>query len=324
MSGPNAGNCSVWSTTGMLSKAIRILDLDGSVTTQKSLTDNCQNQIVGLRDIGPYLRFWTGRRWKNELERRIAGSDRNALTFIGSGDFHHLSDILINRFDEEICVIDFDFHPDWTILVPWLSCGSWVTNALRRKNIVKVIMAGVSSSEASGFSIYSGNFASLKDDRVELYPYSHRPSRVYFRKIPDNVSIEVTRGVFSSLVNWNELKSKNLVEFFLHIIRRLPVKKVYISIDKDCLKKKYALTNWQEGRLGLEELLVMIKIIRENCDIAGADICGDYSPPAVKGFAKRIVSYLDHPKDYTAKGADAEHVSEINLKTNLKLAEALL
>jgi len=307
----------------MISKKIRLLDFDGSVAVQKNIAGIPGSEIVDLKDLGPAARLWVSKANKKKIEDRISGSDKNAVTFLGSGDYHHISNILINQFDEDISVIDFDFHPDWTMFVPWLSCGSWVKDTLKRKNILKFIMMGVSSGDISGFSLYSGNFKALKNDRVEIYPYSHRPSRLYFRNVPDNISIEVSRSLLSSRINWNELKGKDLVEFFLHVIRRLPTKKVYISIDKDCLKKEYALTNWEEGRLDLADLLEMIRIIKDNCDIVGADICGDYSSVSVKGLFKKIVSDLDHPKDYSAKAIDENLISEINSETSLKILSVL-
>jgi len=42
------------------------------------------------------------------------------------------------------------------------------------------------------------------------------------------------------------LENKDVSELTLGLIKRLPVRKVYISIDKDCLKSDFALTNWEE------------------------------------------------------------------------------
>ena len=41
-----------------------------------------------------------------------------------------------------------------------------------------------------------GNYDSLKDDRLEIYPYQHKPTKVFFKKIPENISVGVKRGLF--------------------------------------------------------------------------------------------------------------------------------
>ena len=220
-------------------------------------------------------------------------------------------------------VIDFDFHPDWFMASPRPNCGSWINDVLKKKNILKCILIGVSSSDISNFPLYTANFKALENDRVEIYPYSHKPSVVYFRKVPDNISVEVERSPFRSRIFWSELKGKNLAEFFLHVLKRLPTKNVYLTIDKDCMNKDAALTNWEEGRLSLDDLLLMLKLIKDNTDIVGADITGDWSDIVIKGMAKSIVSKLDHPKNFSAKAMPKAEITRLNEETNLRILETL-
>ena len=120
------------------------------------------------------------------------------------------------------------------------------------------------------------------------------------------------------------MKNKNLEEFFRALIKRLPTKKVYLSIDKDCLKHEFALTNWEEGKLSLDELLLMLRLIKENLEIVGLDITGDYSKISLSGRLKRIFSRLDHPKAVKADRLSGEEVTRINELTNLRLLETVL
>ena len=307
----------------MLNNSIRILNFDDSVTRQKGLASSYGTKIIDLRDIGPRVRFWMNSKEREEIARRTLSSDKSAITFLGSGDFHQMSNILISAFTEPISVIDFDFHPDWHILPPRLSCGSWVVETLKNDNILKYIMVGISSDDLSALSMQGGDFNALKDDRLEIYPCARKPSIVFFRKIPQNISMEIRRGIFTSTIYWNELNSKNLMEFFLHILKRLPAKKVYLTIDKDCLKSEHALTNWEGGRLPLEDLLLMLRLIKENLEIVGADIVGDYSDIRIKGVMKNIVSHFDHPKRFSAKNILGSYITKINEDTNLKLMHVL-
>jgi hypothetical protein len=303
----------------MLSKSIRILNFDDSVIKQQNLISRYKTEIIDLKDLGPRARIWLDKKTKEEIEKRIQGSTKNSITFLGSGDFHQVSHILINQFHEPICMILFDFHPDWDILPPRLGCGSWVTESLRNKNILKLILIGVSSKDLSIPWIQTGNLNSLKGNRVEIYPYSHPPSFAFFKRIPDNFSTQIEKVLFLNKIYWNELKGKDLINLFLSILKRLPTPRVYLSIDKDCLRNEYALTNWEEGMLSLEALLWMLKLVMDHAEIIGMDIVGDYSEISVKGKLKKLISYLDHPEDLKTKYLSDAFVNEINERTNLSL-----
>ena len=307
----------------MLNNTIRILNFDDSIVSQLRLISRYKTEIVDLKDLGPGARYWLDKKAGAEVEKRIRSSAKDSITFLGSGDFHHITSLLVDQFDEELCVIVFDFHPDWDIRPPRLGCGSWVNKVLENKNILKFILIGVSSGDISSFRIQTANLGSLKDDRVEIYPYSHAPTLAFFKKIPENLSVRTKNFILFSRIYWNELKNVNLVEFFLHILRRLPAKRVYVSIDKDCLRNEYALTNWEEGRMSLEELLLVLKMIKDNLDIAGVDITGDYSREDIKGRFKRIAVYLDRPKNIRVKNTSESNIAAVNEATNLKILSLL-
>ena len=307
----------------MLDKKIRILNLDNSIIAQKALLSHYETEIVDLLDLGRLARNWANTSTRNRIEERISNSTKNSITLMGSGDFHHISEVLISQFNKPICVIVFDFHPDWSILPPRFGCGSWVTEVLKKDNIAKLILIGPSSSDLSTLNIQSANLHSLENDRIEIYPYEHAPSLALLKKIPKNISLKIqNRGVFSKIC-WEELKNKDLPNFFKDLLGRLPEKRVYVSIDKDCLKGDYALTNWEEGPFSLDELILMLKLIKENTDVIGADIVGDYSNISVKGIFKRMASYLDHPRDVKAMYLDEVLVTKVNGLTNLEILRCL-
>ena len=67
----------------------------------------------------------------------------------------------------------------------------------------------------------------------------------------------------------------------------------------------------------------MIRLIKENLDIAGADVTGDYSRIFVEGVVKKTISRMNHPKNFSAKDLPGTHITAVNEKTNLKIAEIL-
>lgn len=302
---------------------IRILNFDNSITKQTNLLSRYAHEIVDLTPLGPSARFWMDPTVIAQVGDQISGSKKNVVTFLGSGDFHHVSKLLIDRFEEPLCVIVFDHHPDWCILPARLNCGAWVTHMLKQKDVLKAVLVGNASDDLSDFEIQTGNLDSLKDDRVEIYPYEQAPTNIFFKKIPPNRSVRVEKGILASRLFWTELKGNDLAGFFRALIARLPTRKVYVSIDKDCLKNDFAVTNWEEGKLSLDELLSMLSLIKQNAEIVGADITGDYSAVRLNGVVKKCVSYIDHPKKLKAHTLQESAVTSINEKTNLKILQVL-
>ena len=308
----------------MLSQNIRILDFDGSVVKQENLLLKYPHQIIDLNDLASGVRLWMNKRTRRAVGERIGKGARNCVTFLGSGDFHNISPLLLDQFREPLSLIVFDFHPDWDILPPRFGCGSWVTQALKKKNILKCLLIGVSSEDISSPGIQSANLRSLSNGRLEIYPYAHGPTTVFARGVPKNISLRSKQGFLRARIYWEELQHKNLKDFFSSLIARLPAKDVYLSIDKDCLNKISALTNWEEGRLSLDELILMLKLIKDNLNIVGLDITGDYSKVSVSGSLKSFFSRLDHPQEVSADKIPPEKITVVNERTNLRILETLI
>jgi len=179
------------------------------------------------------------------------------------------------------------------------------------------------SDDLSWPALQTANLSFLADSRLEIYPYRHKPSRIYFRRLPINCSITARRGFFSNEITWRQLEKEDLVDFTLKLIKRLPARKVYISIDKDCLKKDYALTNWEEGFLHLDQLLTMLRLMRQNLDIIGLDVAGDYSAFEISNKIKAFISKVDHPKEFTAHNCPADLIRSVNEQTNLEILQEI-
>ena len=50
----------------------------------------------------------------------------------------------------------------------------------------------------------------------------------------------------------------------------------YICIDKDVLDEKYAVTNWDQGKMSMRMLEQILKTLVTEYDVIGVDICGMY------------------------------------------------
>lgn len=50
---------------------------------------------------------------------------------------------------------------------------------------------------------------------------------------------------------------------------------IYISIDKDILDPTYAITDWDQGSMTLDEMKTLIAELTSHHNVLGVDICGD-------------------------------------------------
>ncbi|MDO9572681.1 MAG: hypothetical protein Q7J37_02210 [Candidatus Omnitrophota bacterium] len=307
----------------MLDRSIRVLNFDNSVVRQLTLVNRYQTEVIDFTGLAPSARFFMSGGLRGKIADSLNLQEKNYPTFLGSGDFHHISEILTAQIQEPACLVVFDFHPDWDILPPRFGCGSWVSQALKNRNISKCLLIGMGSDDLSGFALLTGDLAALAANRLEIYPFRHKPSRVYFRAIAKNNSIVAKKCFFSNRIIWHELEKEDLAEFTLKLIKQLPTQRVYISIDKDCLKSDFALTNWEEGALRLDQLLVMLRLMRENLDIIGLDVVGDYSVPVISGRFKVMLSRLDHPKKLAVDNCSEDLIQKVNEQANLQILQEL-
>ena len=61
---------------------------------------------------------------------------------------------------------------------------------------------------------------------------------------------------------------------------------LFISIDKDALSTDFALTDWDQGAMTLDQLLGYLSTLFKGHKIIGADICGDASENSENAAAK--------------------------------------
>lgn len=318
--------CSV-PETGLCANSIRILDFDGSILAQTNLLNKYTKppysaQIIDLKDISSSCRYLATKKTFTKIRERLENSSHNAITLYGSGDFHHISSVLLSFFNKPLGVIVFDHHPDWDGLSPCVSCGSWIVEVSKMENVEKIILLGPSSDDLSTRGLVTAYLKSVKNGKLEIFPYERDPSQTYFRYFKNTNCFTVKRGIFGSTLCWASLKEKS-VNFIKELLKNMPVDNVYVSIDKDCLSSAYALTNWEQGSVSIDWLSSALSIIKEEKKIVGMDITGEYSPIVIKNPIKRFLSSLDHPKQ-TAEEVNPSEIVSVNETTNLKILQLLL
>ena len=275
---------------------LQILDLDGSLDAQTSLRTLApwdSVTTVPLRDLAPRLRLWSRNATMAQARARIAALPYAVPTLhlLGSGDFHHLAVLLMERAPEPITLIHIDNHPDWVRLAPRWHCGSWVNQALRLPQVDKVITLGPCSDDLVRPDRKGGNLPALAAGKIVLWPWQHAPSRVWLR-IADGAGHRYENG---HLI-WNNLAQTGVEAALNAIIPLIATSAVWLSIDKDVLAETDALTNWDQGHMPLPALIRIIHAIGARKRIVGADICGEFSTAAHRNWFKRWEARMDQPQ----------------------------
>src|SRR5699024_5259688 len=79
---------------------------------------------------------------------------------------------------------------------------------------------------------------------------------------------------------------QNLATITKSIIEQIPTDSVYISIDKDIMDPKDAVTAWDHGTLRLKQMMHMIKAFCQHEDVYGVDVCGEYPVRPTNDYRK--------------------------------------
>jgi arginase family enzyme len=273
-----------------------VLQLDDALGAQTDLRARIAaagGPTLGARDLGPALRLWSRPRAIDALTARVReqlpAAAGPALVFAGSGDFHHVSPLLIARAveacGEPVTVLHFDNHPDWVKFDNGLHCGSWVGRAARLPGVERLITVGVCSGDIDRPDAKGADLSLAADGRVELYAYREPRGR-------DAVNVGDR--------TWPTIEAMGEGPFVDYLLSRITTAAVYVTIDKDVLRADDAVTNWDQGRTSLAFLETMIRRIAEHHRLVGADVVGDWSHAVYGGgplgwALKQGEALLDQP-----------------------------
>ena len=307
-----------------------LLHLDDALQSQPDFIDHCERNGVRhleATQLGRAVRLWGKEAAIKPLAALIFAQSNYwgkepILCFMGSGDFHHVSALLIERSlakqKEPVTIIHFDNHPDWVHFSGGMHCGSWVNRAAANPNVAKIITIGVSSKDLTRPEWKGANLELMREGKLELFPFHHAPSRV-------KKSYGSGPGFkqFGNHIHWNSIAELGNGKFLDMLLSRITTRQVYLTIDKDVLRSEDALTNWDQGAMKLPYLLELITAIGKNHGIVGADVTGDYSAPRYGGNLvtrgkKHAEIWLDQPRR-----PDLARAARVNSASNHALLAVL-
>jgi hypothetical protein len=290
---------------------IRIIDLDGGVADQPELAA-VAGAVVGLRSWGPRIRmacsFGRFRDFERALAGRLGGTTDVAptLSFVGSGDFHHVSLALLRRLTQPVNLLVLDNHPDWMVGLPFLHCGTWVHHASRLPQVARVFHVGGEVDFDNAFR-WMAPWRRLRAGRIVVLPGLRR----------------FTVGAWSGVTHESLRASRNepadrgriarLLAPFADELARRPL---YVSFDKDVLTAEEAVVNWDSGHLHFTETAAVLDafLAAAGGRLAGADVVGDWSPVVVDGWFRKLFHLTEHPPLKVDRGEARSVNSALNVQ----------
>ncbi|HZP87266.1 MAG TPA: hypothetical protein VFB54_10635 [Burkholderiales bacterium] len=251
-----------------------VLDLDASLSPSDA-------RRVDLRHWQEAIRFAcrtaTWREFERDLQTRAPAIDGTVL--LGSGDFHHVSALLIkrlarsHRFDVLVC----DNHPDNMRFPFGIHCGSWVRHVAALPQVGIVHVVGITSRDVAAAQAWQNYLRPL---------YARR---VCYWTVGVNTRWAARLGLSESVKSFGNCAA--LVRALTRFLRATTTP-LYLSIDKDVLADDVVQTNWDQGCMRLAQLEAIIAATQGR--VIGSDITGEVSSHRYRSRWKRLLSAIDH------------------------------
>jgi hypothetical protein len=293
---------------------VRILDLDAGVTQQSRLVVASSAEVVPLQDWGPRLRlacsFGRFRRFEESLGRCLGPGPEPAVTFCGSGDFHHVSLALLRRVATPFNLLVLDKHPDWMRSIPFMHCGTWLRHATQLPLLRRAYHVGGDLDFDNAWR-WLAPAGELRQGKIVVIPAVRRFTGGPWRRVRHQPLRAQGEPVTAERVG-------RLLRPFAPALARWPL---YVSLDKDVMTAADAAVNWDSGYLRYPEIVSVLAafLAAAGGNLLGMDVVGDWSPVRADGALRRVLHWTEHPP-LTVDPAAAARTNEA---TNLALLRSL-
>lgn len=282
-----------------------ILDFDASLPTLQTA------QRLDLQDWQERIRFGCGSSVWRALDAHLSASLPKAYgtVCLGSGDYHHLSHLLIKRIQphEKFDVLVLDNHPDNMRFPFGIHCGSWVKHIAQLPQVGRIDVAGITSGDIGLAHAWENHLLPLYRSKVRYWSTGVKTQWAKCLGIGQSVRS------FPDSMSMLEALTADLNQ------RTAPV---YLSIDKDVLSPEEVHTNWDQGCMRLEEMFGLIETLRGK--IMGSDITGEVSTYHYLARWKQFLSGLDGQPEIAADKLQAWQLRHAQVNTLLieKIAQS--
>ncbi len=257
-----------------------VLDVDGSVgplagELRLPLGD-WQEAIRFGASLGRYQQF------RRHLQAQLP--PQHGTAWMGSGDFHHLSWLLIEhciarqRFSaaRPLRVVVLDNHPD-NMRFPWgVHCGSWVRRIAMHPAVSHVHVAGITSPDIGAGHAWENYLRPLHAGKLSYW--SCGVDTGWARRLGMSAAFRAFHGL-------------DALADALTATLASERQSTYLSIDKDVFATDVVTTNWDQGQMREAQAMGIIAAL--GGQLVGSDITGDVSSWQYSTWWKRWLSAGD-------------------------------
>ena len=220
----------------------------------------------------------------NQLRQSLTPTLEKAYgtVFTGSGDYHHISTLLIERYarlQQPLHVVVFDNHPDNMRYPFGIHCGSWVWHISRLPFVQTVHVVGITSKDVEQSHAWENHLRALRSGKVRYWCVGRDLGWMRLLGAHHSASFNSVAELIPAFQIWLDENAGP----------------IYLTIDKDVLSPDDAHTNWDQGVMRLTEMQQIILAMRGR--VVGSDITGEVSTYHYQSRFKRFLSGLDEQPD---------------------------
>lgn len=297
---------------------VRILNLDGALLPQSELRSRYSPDVFDVESWGPRIRlacdFMRFGYFEQDLQQRLGNGHTQspAITFYGSGDFHHVSLALVRRLPGPFNLLVLDKHPDWMRRVPFLHCGTWLYHAARLPQVRRIFHVG-GDVDFDNFYRVLAPWKMLERGKIVVLPAVRKYSAGRWATLPNTPLRDPPQA---------PVRPAMLRDWLIPYRDELAQVPLYISLDKDVMVPADAVVNWDSGHLSMGEVQDVLTAFVQAArgELAGMDVVGDWSPVDVAGWFRWMFHMTMHP----TLEVKAPAANDVNQRGNLAVMETVL
>ncbi len=195
--------------------SVLILNTDNSYLEQKKLLK--RGKIFDLTEI-PEKKYMASPNTIKKIEKILPDNGR-FVSFLGQGDYHYLTYLFLKKIKRKTTLVVLDNHIDCKPVFDetFLSCGSWIKNALALPIVEKVVVV---TNEEGEF--HYTDLKIVKPETEELKKEIKNASSIYLSIDKDILSKKVLN------TNWDQ--GNLTIELLEKLIDTVPVRKL-LGVD---------------------------------------------------------------------------------------------